>query len=381
MTAGDGTGFAVTAQYAIAAAGNPFNWFGVTFQANADLSAELAIRIPANGTTPGLDQPFAAIRVCGALQISAAAPPASAVFTSSTFCCQVEIPALPEVPASAPTPGFRLRLPSLGIDFPRLALPWSFPDFPKWPFRLPGFSGGMSALPISISYDSVNADVQPGVITIDIHHLRIAGKLGAIDGDLHAVLKNGTIDLPSCSFILYQPDFSHTVSIPISLWHIAPGCLTLGWTEGRLRDLLGLVLPDFASEALPSSGVKLRILTAGAEFREVRLDWDMAGQPLPFPGFKVALPAGSYFIIGSLQDQRLLVAATVAKDAKISADSDFTWSRGGPRELLRDDGQAATAKPFLHFGVTAQNAATVALLDLPLGGSGGRSSFSSCPPH
>jgi hypothetical protein len=362
--AGDGSGFTFTASYQLAHAADPFEWFGVQFQANGDLSAELVINIPVTGAAPDSTRPFAAVRVCGEFEIAGA--PGS--FTSNPFCCQVEMPDLPALPSSAPAPGFRLRLPGIGLDFPRLSLPWNFPNFPTPPFHLPGFSlPSIGPLPISVSYDSIDAAIAAGSIVIDIHHLRIGGKVNAIEADLHIVFTAGKIDPASSAIHLYQPDFSHTTDLPISSWNVGSGCLTLGWNEPKLRDLLSLVLPDFSGLSLPASGVKLRVLSDGKKITEVRLDWAMPSQTLPLPGFEVTTPNGTFAIVGDLTDSRLLLVLQVASGGSVTASSTFTWARADQRELLRDDQQNPATK-FLTFGATALTPAAAVLLDLPLNG-------------
>ena len=366
LDAGDGSGFTFTATYQLANGADPFEWFGVQFQANADLAAELVINIPAAGAAFDPTRPFAAVRVCGEFEIAGA----PGTFTSNVFCCQVEMPDLPASPASAPSPGFRLRLPGIGLDFPRLSLPWTFPNFPAPPFHLSGFSfPSIGALPISVSCDSIDAAVAANTITVDLHHLRIGGKINAIEADLHIAFKGGKIDPATSTIHLYQPDFAHTADLPISSWNAGPGCMTLGWTEPKLKDLLSLILPDFAGASLPASGVKLRVLSDGKKITEVRLDWDMPSQTLPLPGFDVSTPNGTFAVVGDLTDSRLLLVLQIAAGGSVTAASTFTWARGDQRELLRDD-QQNPATRFLTFSAAALAPVAAALIDLPLNGGG-----------
>ena len=124
--------------------------------ATADLTAELALSIPVAGAAPDPNTPTAAIRACGSFAISTAL----AQFVSRPFCCQVEIAGLD--PAASGTPLFRVRPPHLGLQFPRLALPWAFPNFPKLPFHLGSFSSKLGNLPLSVSYESVDVNADGG---------------------------------------------------------------------------------------------------------------------------------------------------------------------------------------------------------------------------
>ena len=368
---GDGTSLDVPPVSFSAGAGGTFQWFGKQFDTGGGvaIAATLTIHIPA-AIPEAQPKPFVTISVCGAFAVGAGGPGVS-VYANSQFCFQVEIADLPALPSAASLPVFSIRLPNIGIDFPRLSLPWKFPDFPGLPFQLPGFAPRLPGLPLDVSYDSLMADVeaQSGIVTVDVRHLRIGGKIGTIEADLHIVFDaHSGIDTGKSGIHLYRPDFGHAITLPLSGWQISPGCLVLGWNADRFQDLLALVLPGLVGGA-PASGVALRILSGSSGITEIRLDWAAASTPaLTLPGFDLTA-AGTFSVIADIRDSRLLLACTL-DSGSLSASSTFLpFGKSDGTELQRTDCPAG--KPFLQLDLKVKAPVTVLLADLPAGSDDG----------
>jgi hypothetical protein len=358
-------------------------FFGRSFDLAAGVAMLLVIRIPSSISGEETDQPFFSVEVCGQISLDGGVVGVA----TERLCFEVQIEKL-----KVSLPSLHLRLPDIGIDWPRFRIPWriteripSFKD--REPFRFPPLSISFPESPIKVSWKSVNVsfDAANKQLVIDIEQLRISGLGGAIEADLHLVLQKGEVLLVN-SFVNFTRPALGKVSF--DNWHFDENCLLVKWKEKQLSEWLRLLAPELAdAESADNTEVALRLLRSSGGFSEARLDWRKPAtrRVINLPGFKVTFPAANFHtLLFSFRDDNqpsLTLYATVpeappqvpgqAEPQTATAESTFSFGRSiagrqPTRELLNDSENSSPLK----LNVRALKEVSVALMDVPLGGGG-----------
>ncbi len=346
-----------------------FSLFGKAVNVAAEFTAKLTLQIPGTAAAP---QPFLTIEVCASLALEGGG------FSTVTepFCYQITLDKLPDFNLPTPElPKLNVRFPNFGARLPRLRIPWSFPDFPKFPFTLPAFTLPHASLPLKLSWKAIKVDLTAQKLTVDIEHLKIEGKVGAIEADVHLVFdKNGLI-LAESHIYFYRPDFNHKLKAAVSNWHFDKDCLVLQWQASELNQWLQLLAPDLADkQSVEGVTVSLRLMWSGEELNELRFDWQAPGTPrkLDLPGFAVTIPPAKFSSLVVRRDagdkHHLALMLSFAAASEVKGESTFTLTRRDDRELHNDEKQKG--KPLIFFSASPNKDLSFVLMDFPLAGGG-----------
>lgn len=346
-----------------------FTLFGKAVNAAAEFNAKIAIQIPGTDAAP---QPFLALEFCASLALEGGG---FSVITDP-FCYQITLDKLPDFDLpDIELPKLNLRFPNFGVRLPRLRIPWNFPNLPKFPFTLPAFTLPHASLPLKLSWKAIKVDLTDQKLIVDIEHLKVEGKVGAIEADVHLVFdKNGLI-LTESYIHFYRPDFNHKLKAAVSNWHFDDDCLVLQWQAAELNQWLQLLSPDLADKQV-AAGIKvsLRLMWSGDDLNELRFDWEAPGalREIDLPGFEITIPPAEFYSLIVRRDagdnHHLAVIATFDAVAEVKAESTFTLTRREDRELHNDEKQKG--KPLIFFSASPSKDLSFVLMDFPLNASG-----------
>ncbi|HHP7243135.1 MAG TPA: hypothetical protein ACFE0H_00470, partial [Elainellaceae cyanobacterium] len=150
--------------------------------------------------------------------------------------------------------------------------------------------------------------------------------------------------------------------------------LAFQWQESNLSAWLSQVAPNFKEQGNQSTTTITLRVVLGDPIEEVRLDWQVSGNPRDYllPGLKVTTPSDARFSLllrsrdeGDRINQLTLILTQEANQS-LSASSNFAWSREGDRELQNDDKQSPDADPLIQVEFKTLKRVSLVLLDMKL---------------
>lgn len=203
-------------------------------------------------------------------------------------------------------------------------------------------------------------------------------------GELNGQLLLPFLDEPADVEIELEADggFNATISGLNQLTdiHISDECIAAKWV-GDIQTIAQQAAPGMLDNLKGQNvNTAMRIIRGdGFKIEEIRVDWDISGNPQTFeiPGLAFTTPADLMLSLvmqnesdnGQLPNKARLVT-TLDTDAEVKGMSSFAWTRDDDREIHNDENyepaEGETIVPLLELSVKAEEKVSLALLSFDL---------------